>query len=411
MYVIVNLKKANGGRPVYVLENKCILLGITGGIAAYKSVELVRRLTDLGANVRVMMTENACQFISPLTFQALTKYPVRTSLYDLEAERAMSHIELARWADLIVIAPASANTVAKIANGLCDDLLTTVCVATDKTVILAPAMNHNMWTNYATIDNITVLKKRDVFIIDPGSGYQACGELGPGRMAEVETIVDHIINRNRPKLLINKRVIITAGPTREAIDPVRYLTNHSSGKMGYALASVARDFGASVTLITGPTHLDKPLGITVINVETAEQMYERVMDSIKGCDIFIAAAAVGDYKFKQVNVKKIKKNNQNMTLELISNPDIVAEVAKTNDVGFVVGFAAETNDVLVNAQEKLIKKKLSMVVANHVGGSQGGFNADENEVTLLTQGEQHLIKLANKKIIARKIVEFIAKRI
>ena len=392
------------------LATKRILIGVSGGIAAFKSIEIVRRLSELGANIRVMMTQNSTQFISPLTFQALTNYPVRTDLFDLEAERAMSHIELARWADLILIAPASANCVAKLANGICDDLLTTVCLASDKPLVIAPAMNRLMWQNRATKANIKTLKSRQMAFIEPSVGFQACGEYGPGRMAEVETIVDFVKTYPKSNLLQDKKVIITAGPTREAIDPVRYITNHSSGKMGYALAEVARNNGANVILITGPTHIQKPFGVDIICVETAEQMHQNVMSRLDDTDIFISAAAVCDYRINQVSEEKIKKNKNTMTLELISNPDIVSEVVKANKVGYVVGFAAETNDVLTNARDKLSRKNLSMIIANHVGGAIGGFNCDENEVTLLTREEEKTIKLANKRVIASEIIEFIAAR-
>jgi len=358
------------------LHAKKILLGITGGIASYKSAILARRLQDAGAEVRVVMTSGAQSFITPLTLQALTGNPVHTDLLDESAEAAMGHIELARWADLIVIAPASANTLARLANGLADDLLGTLCLATTSPIMLAPAMNHQMWANVATQENASTLQARGFVLLQPDSGHQACGETGSGRMPEPEDLRDQIIawfaknshqvNPESGSALHNKHVLITAGPTMEPIDPVRYISNHSSGKMGYALAEAAVASGAKVTLVSGPTQLDTPAGVERIDVRAALEMLEVVEQHVKSADVFISVAAVADYRIADVATQKIKKNDDEMTLKLIKNPDILKTIASREDRPFCVGFAAETQNVANHARTKLTKKRLDMIAANHV---------------------------------------------
>lgn len=388
--------------------NKKIVLGICGGIAAYKSAYLVRELTRLGAEVRVVMTESAQQFISPLTLQALSGNDVRTDLFDEQAERAMGHIELARWADYLLIAPASANCLAKMANGLADDLLTTLYLVAESPVILCPAMNRSMWAHPATKTNCEVLSSRGVLIVGPEEGSQACGDQGLGRMSEVDAIIHALRMHEVNQLLIGQSVLITAGPTREAIDPVRYISNHSSGKMGYALAEAANLAGANVILISGPTVLKPPSGIEVHYVDSAKAMYESVMKHLQPGMIFIATAAVADYCLKSPALEKIKKkNNTELMLDLSLNPDILASVAMSGKASFVVGFAAETHDVMKQAKEKLQAKKLDMIVANQVGGGLG-FDNDCNQVTVLTKDEQIELSLTHKSRLAGQIIAILA---
>lgn len=395
------------------LEGKQILLGISGGIAAYKSADLVRRLQDQGAEVRVVMTTGAQAFIQPLTFQALSGNPVHTSLLDEQAEAAMGHIELARWPDLILIAPASANSLARLAHGMADDLLSTLCLATDKPILVAPAMNRLMWANEATQANVATLAARGMTVIAPDAGEQACGEVGAGRMPEplalVQSVIDFFIPSEQP--LKGLKVVMTAGPTREAIDPVRYISNHSSGKMGYALAQAAQRAGADVTLVSGPVTLSPPASVDVIPVMSAREMHEAVLQQTASADIFIGVAAVADYHVREVADHKIKKNNDTMVIELAKNPDILADVSVSTPRPFCVGFAAETQDLEHYARGKLQRKKLDMICANFVGSSDIGFNSDNNAMQVFwgEQGVAHL-DLSSKDNIAEQLVVLIAAR-
>ncbi|WP_133130611.1 bifunctional phosphopantothenoylcysteine decarboxylase/phosphopantothenate--cysteine ligase CoaBC [Legionella yabuuchiae] len=389
-------------------SNKNIVLAVCGGIAAYKSAYLVRELTQLGANVRVVMTDSAQEFITPMTMQALSGHEVRTELFDSQAERAMGHIELARWADYLVIAPASANCMAKLACGLADDLLSTLYLVVETPVVICPAMNRSMWAHPATQEHYETLIRRGVVVVGPEEGSQACGEQGYGRMSEVDQIIDALRLVEIKPCLKGKDVLITAGPTREAIDPVRYLTNKSSGKMGYALAKAARMAGANVTLISGPTALRPPEGISFVSVESAEEMLNAVKQHLKKDVIFIGAAAVADYRLKIVAEQKIKKNNQmDTTLELQENPDIISFAVESGMPSFVVGFAAETSSVEQYARAKLQKKQLDMIIANEVGKNKG-FDGDVNQVTVISN-EQHMdLPLVHKVRLAGQIVAIIA---
>jgi len=391
------------------LFNRNVLLGVSGGIAAYKSAELVRQLQERGATVRVIMTRGAQEFITPLTLQALSGHPVHTELLDAEAEMGMGHIELARWADLLVIAPATADLIARLAAGRADDLLTTVALATPAPVLLAPAMNQQMWRTDATAANIGTLAARGMTVVGPASGEQACGDVGPGRMEEPAAIAGAAAARFASGLLAGRRVVITAGPTREAIDPVRYISNHSSGKMGYALATAAVDAGAVTTLVSGPVGLPLPEHVRLCRVESAREMLDQCLALAPECDIFIACAAVADYRPAQAEGHKLKKGPERISLELVRNPDIVATVAGLPDRPFTVGFAAETRDVAAYARDKLRRKKLDMIVANDVSDRSIGFNSDENEGLALWQdGEQALARM-NKATMAREIIRLIAR--
>ena len=376
------------------LANKRILLGISGGIAAYKSADLVRRLTERGADVRVTLTDAAQHFITPLTLQAVSGNPVSSSLLDPAAEAAMGHIELAKWADLVLIAPATADLIARLAQGMANDLLTTCILATTAPVYVAPAMNQQMYKNIATQKNIATLKSHSFHILGPAAGQQACGDVGFGRMLEPLELVA-AITQHAPidKHLNNIKVTITAGPTREAIDPVRYISNHSSGKMGYALAERAAQLGADVTLISGPVQLTPPAGVALVNVTTAQQMHDAALDLAQRSDIFIGCAAVADYRVAEVAAEKMKKTSSDqLELTLVKNPDIIAAVAAlTSQRPFTVGFAAETQNVVQYAKDKLDRKKLDLICANDVSDSNVGFNSDNNAVTLVwKQGEQAL---------------------
>ncbi len=395
------------------LTNKHILLGVTGGIAAYKSAELIRRLQDLGAHVRVVMTPGAQEFITPLTLQALSGNPVSTELLDPEAEAGMGHIELARWADLLLIAPASADFIARLSQGLGNDLLSTLCLATAAPIALAPAMNQGMWKSPATQANIELLSGRRVSLFGPAEGSQACGDIGPGRMLEAEQLAELCSQQFQSGRLAGKRVVITAGPTREAIDPVRYISNHSSGKMGYAIALAASEAGAETLLISGPTQLPVPERVTRIDITSAEQMYRASMEQTDNCDIFIASAAVADYRPLTVAEQKIKKqgSNEQMTIELTQNPDIVASVAASDDKPFVVGFAAETETVIKHGRDKLVRKNLDLIVANDVADSQIGFNSDDNAVTLIDREGEHHWEKRSKSQLARDLIDYIAEKI
>jgi phosphopantothenoylcysteine decarboxylase/phosphopantothenate--cysteine ligase len=389
-----------------------VVLGVTGGIAAYKSAELTRRLKDRGAEVQVVMTAGAQQFVTPLTFQALSGRPVRTDLWDAAAEAAMGHIELARWPQRIVIAPATADFIARIAHGLANDLLSTLCLATDVPIVVVPAMNRLMWANAATQANVATLRQRGLTILGPADGSQACGETGAGRMVEPQEIVEAVFAAPRVAtagLLRGRKVVVTAGPTRERIDPVRFITNRSSGKMGYAVAEAARDAGASVVIVSGPVNVPTPPGVTRVDVETAEQMMNAVQAEISDTDIFIAAAAVSDYRMREVAAHKIKKTSDELTLQLARTPDILATVAAGSPRPFVVGFAAETQDVERNALKKLEGKKLDMIAANQVGEGLA-FDCDDNALTLYWQGGKHELERAPKCRLAAALIEVIAER-
>ncbi|WP_415901875.1 bifunctional phosphopantothenoylcysteine decarboxylase/phosphopantothenate--cysteine ligase CoaBC [Neptuniibacter sp. QD29_5] len=391
------------------LTNKQIILGITGGIAAYKSAELTRILRGAGAEVRVVMTASATEFITPLTLQALSGNPVHQHLLDAEAEAGMGHIELAKWADLILIAPASANFMARLASGQGDDLLTTICLATDAPICLAPAMNQAMWRDEGTQKNAGTLKSRDIKMFGPGVGEQACGDTGPGRMLEPTEIAELTAAQFDRGSLTGKTVFITAGPTREPLDPVRYISNHSSGKMGYALAEAAMEAGAKVKLISGPVNLPAPARIGRTSVESAEDMLKASLEDLALCDIFIAAAAVADYRPTAIAEHKIKKGSEEiMELHLVKNPDIVATVANNSPKPFTVGFAAETRDVISYAKSKLERKNLDLIIANDVSRSDIGFNSDENAVMVISATTTETLPQASKRQLASKLIEKIA---
>ncbi len=404
-----------------------ILLGVTGGIAAYKSLELTRLFIKAGFQVQVVMTSGAKEFIQPLSFQALSGNPVRDSLFDANQEAGMGHIELARWADQIVIAPASAETLAKLRMGRADDLLTTLVLATDKPIMLAPAMNRLMWGNEATQDNVQVLKQRGFTLLEPAEGEQACGEVGAGRMPEPLAIFDAVVDfqtrfqeqqkqtdqawSDAKSFWLSKKLLITAGPTFEDIDPVRFIGNRSSGKMGFAIAEIAAKLGAEVTVIAGPIQLVTPLNVERINVRSAEQMFSAVQSSYADIDCFISAAAVADFRVAQPAEQKLKKQPglDNMTLELVKNPDIVAWVAEQSGKPYVVGFAAETQNVIEYARDKLQRKNLDMICANQVGDSQG-FEQNDNTLTLITASEEVVQPLSSKTQQAIALLAFIAKQ-
>lgn len=387
-----------------------ILLGVTGGIAAYKSPDLVRRLAERGADVQVAMTAAAQQFVMPMTFQAVSGHPTRTDLWDAAAEAAMGHIELARWAELVLVAPASASFLAHLAHGQADDLLSTLCLATDAPIAVAPAMNRLMWANAATQANVATLKSRGVRILGPAEGDQACGEVGPGRMLEplalAELAMDLLVESDE---LAGLKVLITAGPTRERIDPVRFISNRSSGKMGFAVAQAARQAGAHVTLVSGPVSLDAPPGVTRIDVESAEQMLAAVNAAVDATDIFIAAAAVADYRPPQALAQKLKKTGDSLKLDLVRAPDILASVAARPRRPFVVGFAAETERVEQHAREKLQKKNLDMIAANLVGEGLA-FDCDENALMVLWPEGSRTLERASKMEVARALIRLIAER-
>ena len=393
------------------LPNRRIVLGVAGGIAAYKAADLVRRLRDRNFEVRVVMTAAAREFVAPLTFQALSSNPVHCDLLDEQAEAGMGHIELARWADLVLIAPATANVLARLAHGFADDLLTTLCLATTAPVVVAPAMNQQMWQAGATRANVLALLERGVAMLGPGEGDQACGEVGPGRMLEPDEIAARIAARFRGGALEGVEVLVTAGPTREALDPVRYLTNHSTGKMGYAVAVAAAEAGARVSLVSGPTALPAPPGVERIDVTSAEEMYTKVMARAARCDIFIAAAAVGDYRPARCAEQKIKKEDGPATLDLVRTPDIAAGVAAMDGGPFTVGFAAETESVQAHAQDKLERKGLDMIAANRVGLPDRGFTSERNALSVLWRdGGSREFGLASKAEIARSLMALVAER-
>jgi len=402
------------------LQDKKIVLGISGGIAAYKTPDLVRRLKEQGANVRVVMTNGAKAFITPLTLQAVSANPVADSLLDTQAELAMGHIELAKWADLILIAPATADIIAKIACGLANDLLSTLCLATTAPIVIAPAMNQQMWHALPTQANVNTLQSRNVTIFGPGTGEQACGDVGLGRMLEVAEIValtstffTNTLNTILSNDLAGQHWVITAGPTREAIDPVRYISNHSSGKMGYAIAQAALNAGAKVTLISGPVNIKAPQYCQLINVNSANEMHQQAVKlATNNTHVFVACAAVADYRVATIAEQKIKKTetNEAIQLNLVKNPDIVADIANLTDKPFVVGFAAETQDITRYAKEKLVRKNLDLIAANDVAQSNQGFNSDNNALSVFSSTEQFDITLASKAQVAQQLVAIIAKQ-
>ena len=393
------------------LHNKNVLLGISGGIAAYKTPDLVRKLVAQGASVTVVMTDSAKEFVSPLALQAVSGNKISNSLLDEDAEAAMGHIELARWADVFLIAPATANIMAKLSHGLADDLLTTLALATPAPIIIAPAMNQQMWAAPATVENTEILKKRGIAFIGPASGEQACGDIGYGRMVEPDDIVSELsalvstnsTNSLKP-LFAGKNIMITAGPTREALDPVRYITNHSSGKMGYAIAQAARDMGANVTLVSGPVNLTEPADIQCNQVVSAQNMLDAVMEGIASQDIFIACAAVADFRLAEVPTHKVKKKDESLTLSFEQNPDILKTVAELSDKPFTLGFAAETNDVEAYARAKLARKNLDMIAANDVSSKELGFNSDRNALTVITKESKTSLAPASKKELAEQLL-------
>ncbi|MET3654624.1 phosphopantothenoylcysteine decarboxylase/phosphopantothenate--cysteine ligase [Dyella japonica] len=393
------------------LAQRRILLGVSGGIAAYKSCELVRRLGDLDAEVRVVMTENAAHFVSATTFQALSGQPVRTSLWDAEAEAAMGHIELARWAERIIIAPASADLIARLAHGMANDLLTTVCLASAAPLYVAPAMNQQMWAHPAVQANVEILRQRGVHILGPASGDQACGDIGSGRMLEPLELREALIASFGAQVLRGLKVVVSAGPTYEDIDPVRFIGNRSSGRMGFAVAEAAAQAGANVTLVAGPVSMATPPGIVRrIDVRSAEQMRDAVVDASAGADIYIAAAAVGDYRPAEVASQKLKKHDgAPLELRLAENPDILATLAAQTVRPFLVGFAAETHDVERYAQDKLKRKGLDMIAANQVGGGLG-FEAADNALTLYGPDGAIALPRASKTELARQLVAKVAER-
>lgn len=392
----------------HYLNNKNILLGITGSIAAYKSADLVRRLREVGAHVRVVMTENAKRFITPLTMQAVSSFPVHDDLFDLQAEAAMGHIELARWADIVLVAPATADFMARFVDGNANDLLTTICLATKAPIALAPAMNQGMWKNLLTQENLKALQqKKLVHIFGPGRGSQACGDVGPGRMLEPVDIVTKVSEIFATGKLRGKKILVTAGPTHEAIDPIRYITNASSGKMGYALAEAAYEAGAEVILVSGPVKLKELTHIKTIAVKSAEDMHLAVMENIDNCDIFLGVAAVSDYRCETIAPQKIHKDAANLTLKLIRNPDMIADISKMKKKPFIVGFAAETEDLIEQAKAKRKRKEMDMIIANLV--SEGiGMGADDNAVIVLTAHREVVFPLTSKAKLARELMTLIA---
>jgi phosphopantothenoylcysteine decarboxylase/phosphopantothenate--cysteine ligase len=413
------------------LARKRILLGVTGGIAAYKSADLVRRLSEAGAEVQVAMTLAATAFVGPLTFQAVSGQPVRTELLDSHAEAGMGHIELARWADLILIAPATADFLARLAHGFANDLLSTLCLATDQPIAVAPAMNRLMWQNPATQDNCRLLARRGVKIWGPGVGEQACGEIGAGRMlepVELRNLVvellgakeEPVIWRSEPRVvealpaphdLQGLTVLLTAGPTREALDPVRFISNRSTGRMGFAVAAAAAAAGGQVVIISGPVNLPTPPGVERINVESAIEMHEAVMRRVRQAAIFIATAAVADYRAAHFTEQKIKKTGETLTLELVRNPDILAEVAALSSLRpFTVGFAAETHDVVHYAEDKRRRKNLDLIAANQVGIAGSGFESERNALHVLWEGGEKLLPMTDKTRLGQQLIALIAER-
>lgn len=394
------------------LQNKRILLGVTGGIAAYKAAEIIRRLREQGAEVRVVMTDAAKEFITPLTLQAVSGHIVANSMFDPQAEAGMGHIELAKWADLVLVAPATANVISRLTTGMGDELLTTLCLASPAPLAIAPAMNMQMYLHAATQNNLKVLAERGVHIWGPGVGSQACGDVGPGRMLDPVDIVEEVTKFLQPVPQTDLSFLITAGPTREAIDPVRYISNYSSGKMGFALAEAAAAIGAKVTLVAGPVNLPTPKGVKRIDVESALEMQSAVEAEVAQHPIFIGCAAVADYRMAEVAPQKMKKTEgqEGLSLQLIKNPDIIAGVAARTDKPFVVGFAAETQDVARYALDKLQRKGMDMIAANDVSRAGQGFNADQNALTVFWADGQQELPLASKQQVAQQLISLIIKR-
>jgi phosphopantothenoylcysteine decarboxylase / phosphopantothenate---cysteine ligase len=404
--------KISGKLFMYSLANKHVLLGVSGSIAAYKSAEVIRRLQDLGATVRVVMTAAAIDFITPLTLQALSGNPVHTTLLDTEAEAAMGHIELARWADVILIAPISANFMAKLANGEASDLLSALCLASRSLLAVAPAMNQGMWSNPSTQNNLGYLRSRGIHIFGPAEGSQACGDKGLGRMIEPRDIAELTANLFETGSLAGMKVVVTAGPTREAIDPVRYISNNSSGKMGYALAEAAAEAGAETILISGPVNLEPPSRAKIIYVTSAREMHVAALEEASNCQLFIACAAVADYRPANQAKRKIKKSQDEITINLVKNPDIVADIAALVHRPFTVGFAAETpqtKDCLeIYAREKLERKNLDLIIANDVSGRTIGFDSDDNAVLVVETSSSEMIPKISKTILSRQLIAKIA---
>jgi phosphopantothenoylcysteine decarboxylase / phosphopantothenate---cysteine ligase len=394
------------------MQDKRIILGVTGGIAAYKSPDLVRRLRERGAEVQVVMTAGAREFVTATTFQAVSGRVVRTDLWDAAAEAAMGHIELARWADAVLIAPASADFLARLATGQADDLLATLCLATQAPIAVAPAMNHIMWSNAATRANIATLTQRGVQVFGPGEGDQACGETGPGRMLEPLDLAERLSALLLPAggALTGRRVLITAGPTRERIDPVRFISNRSSGKMGFAVAQAAREAGASVVLVAGPVSLPTPAGVTRVDVETAADMLAAVLRELPGTDLFISTAAVADYRPARPAQQKIKKTTESLDLAMERTADVLATVSARAERPFVVGFAAETESVEQNARTKLMKKNLDMIAANEVGHEKA-FETDDNQLIVLSRSARHELPRADKLTLARGLIALVAQEL
>ncbi|MCX8583814.1 bifunctional phosphopantothenoylcysteine decarboxylase/phosphopantothenate--cysteine ligase CoaBC [Gilliamella sp. B3367] len=396
------------------LSGKHILLGITGGIAAYKCPDLVRHLKKAGAQVHVVLTESASHFVTPMTLQALSGNTVSSDLFDPSAELSMSHIELAKWADLVLIAPATANIIAKMANGIADDLLSTVCLATPAKIAIAPAMNQQMYKAAATQQNLAALASRNTLIWGPDDGFQACGDFGPGRMVEPATIVKHVEKYfSATSTLAGTEITITAGPTIEELDPVRYISNYSSGKMGYAIAQAAAEIGATVNLISGPVNLATPNNVNRINVKSANEMYDVALKFAKKSSIFISCAAVADYRAETIATKKIKKTDDSdeLVIKLVKNPDIVANIASLKKGRpFVVGFAAETNNIKAYALKKLTTKNLDLICANDVSDKKIGFNSDQNALTLYWQNGEQTLPLSNKQELAKELLQAVITR-
>ena len=387
------------------LTNKRIVLGVSGSIAAYKAPDIVRRLQDLGADVRVIVTDGGREFVSERSLQTISKNKVHNNLWDKEAELSMGHIEIAKWADVIIIAPASANTIAKLCHGRADDLLSTVILATEAKIMIAPAMNQQMFAASAMKDNLGLLKARGIDIINPGFGDQACGDVGEGRLAEPIDIARQAAELFTSSLLSGKNVLITLGGTREAIDPVRFISNHSSGKMGMALAHACIQAGAKTTLIVGSISIELEKRAEIIQVISAEEMYQAVMKQIDNQDLFISCAAVADFRPKKVSKNKIKKDNQSMTIELIENRDILASVCQLKKKPICIGFAAETENHIINANNKLIKKQCEAIILNDISQTEICLNADENEVHLITKNRTKKIEKNTKQIVAEKIID------
>ena len=395
------------------LTNKNILLGVTGGIAAYKSAEIVRSLKKVGADVRVVMTESSKEFITPLTMQALSGNKVSVDFLDVETEAGMGHIELSRWADLVLIAPCTANTVARLAAGKAEDLLSSISLAFEGKLAIAPAMNQAMWRDARTQVNIKSLKNSGVIIYGPASGEQACGDVGLGRMLEVEKILEKMSLIFSGGVMLAKKILISAGPTQEPIDPIRFISNRSSGKMGYALAECAVEEGAEVTLISGPVNIKEPNKLNFISVSTAKSMFKAVLHHVVGKDIFISAAAVSDYSLKNPYKKKLKKNKKDplISLDMEENKDILEAVANLTTRPYLVGFAAETDNLKKNARKKLECKKLDLIVANDVSRSDIGFDSDFNEAILIDSKEEVFVPKTNKNRLAREIINHISMKI